>query len=133
MNAVVVQCDALGASLHYGAGAGAEPTASAVAADVVDVVRAMAVAPADRIPPLAFQDNGMAQTPILAMADVQTAYYLRLSVKDEVGVLAEITGIFGNEGISIEALLQKPHEQNSQATIIMLTKIAKEAQLNKAV
>ncbi len=132
MNAVLVHCDALGASLHYGAGAGAEPTASAVVADIVDVARALTSDPSNRIPHLAFQEGDMADTPILDMGEVETAYYLRLNVKDQPGVLADITGIFGDADISIEALLQKPHPQDGQATVIMLTKVTKESQLSGA-
>ena len=107
MNAVLVQGDAVGPTLYYGAGAGAEATASAVVADIVDVVRALTADPENRVPHLAFQPDQLSDLPILPMEEVETAYYLRLQVEDRPGVLADITRIFGEAGISIEAVLQK--------------------------
>ncbi len=133
MNAVLVQGDAVGPTLYYGAGAGAEATASAVVADIVDVVRAMTADPGNRVPHLAFQPDQLSDLPILPMDEVETAYYLRLQVEDRPGVLADITRIFGEAGISIEAVLQKePAEGQSSVTLIMLTQRAKEQSLNQA-
>ncbi len=122
MNAILVQGDAVGPMLFYGAGAGAEPTASAVVADLVDVVRALTSDPENRVPHLAFQANALADIPISPMADIETAYYLRMQVVDRPGVLADVTRILGDAGISIEALWQKeapPH--SSSVPIILLT------------
>ncbi len=133
MNAVLVQGDAVGPTLYYGAGAGAEATASAVVADIVDVVRALTADPENRVPHLAFQPDQLSEHPILAMADVETAYYLRLQVEDRPGVLADITRIFGEAGISIEAVLQKePAEGQSNVSLIMLTQCVKEQSMNEA-
>lgn len=133
MNAVLVQGDAVGPTLYYGAGAGADATASAVVADIVDVVRAMTADPGNRVPHLAFQPDQLSDLPILEMDDVETAYYLRLQVEDRPGVLADITRIFGEAGISIEAVLQKePTEGQSNVTLIMLSQRAKEKSLNEA-
>jgi homoserine dehydrogenase len=107
MNAVLVKADAVGPTLYYGAGAGSEPTASAVVADVVDVVRALTTDPENRVPHLAFQPHELSDDSILAMDEVETAYYLRMQAIDKPGVLAEVTKILGNSGISIEAILQK--------------------------
>ncbi len=107
MNAVLVKCDAVGPTLYYGAGAGSEPTASAVVADVIDVVRALTTDPENRVPHLAFQPDALSDIDILPMEEVETAYYLRLKVVDKPGVLAEVTRILGDAGISIEAILQK--------------------------
>ena len=106
MNAVLVQADAVGVTLNYGAGAGAEPTASAVVADLVDVTRLHTADPENRVPHLAFQPNALASTPILPMSEVRTSYYLRLQVLDQPGVLADITRILADRSISIEAFLQ---------------------------
>ncbi|HUP06217.1 MAG TPA: homoserine dehydrogenase [Caldimonas sp.] len=108
MNAVMVQADAVGTTLYYGKGAGAEPTASAVIADLVDVTRLHTADPHHRVPHLAFQPGAMQDTPILPIAAVVTAFYLRLVVADQAGVLARITGILAGLGISIDALLQRP-------------------------
>ena len=133
MNAVLVQGDAVGPTLYYGAGAGAEATASAVVADIVDVVRALTSDPENRVPHLAFQPDQLSDLPILAMDDVETAYYLRMQVEDRPGVLADITRIFGEAGISIEAVLQKePAEGQTNVSLIMLTQRAKEKSLNGA-
>ena len=122
MNAILVQGDAVGATLYYGAGAGAEPTASAVVADLVDVTRLHTADPEHRVPHLAFQPDSLAATPILPISEVRTAYYLRLRVADRPGVLADITRILADGDISIGAFLQKePGEGEKQTDIIMLT------------
>ena len=107
MNAVLVMGDAVGPTLYYGAGAGDEPTASAVVADLVDVVRVLTSDPENRVPHLAFQPGALSDIPILPMAEVQTAYYLRMQADDRPGVLADVTRILGDAGISIEAIIQK--------------------------
>ena len=122
MNAVLVQGDAVGATLYYGKGAGAEPTASAVIADLVDITRLATADPEHRVPHLAFQPNAMADTPILPMSEVTTSYYLRMRVADKPGVLADVTRILADSAISIDAMLQKePAEGETQTDIIMLT------------
>ena len=122
MNAVVVHGDAVGTTLYYGKGAGAEPTASAVIADLVDITRLHTADPDHRVPHLAFQPGSMQSTPILAMADVVTAYYLRLVVADRAGVLARITGILADNDISIDAVLQRESgEGEKQTDLIILT------------
>jgi len=134
MNAVLVQADALGPSLYYGAGAGAEPTASAVVADVVDVVRALTVDPENRVPHLAFQPDALSDLPVLAMDQVETAYYLRLSAEDQPGVMADVSRILSEQGISIEALLQKEAaEGETQVPIILLTHVVLEQKMNAAI
>ncbi len=134
MNAVLVMADKLGPSLYYGAGAGADPTASAVVADIVDVARDLTTDPDNRVPHLAFQPDRINDTPILSMEDVVTAYYLRMSAQDKPGVMADITRIMGEAGISIEAILQKePAAGASTANIIMLTQRIREAQMNQAI
>ena len=134
MNAVLVKGDAVGPTLYYGAGAGSEPTASAVVADVVDVVRALTTDPENRVPHLAFQPNELSDLPILGMEDVETAYYLRMQVADELGVMAEITRILADSGISIEAIQQKePAEGDTQVSLIMLTHEVLERQMNQAI
>ncbi len=133
MNAVLVQGDAVGPTLYYGAGAGAEATASAVVADIVDVVRTMTSDPENRVPHLAFQPDQLSDLPILPVDEIVTAYYLRLQVEDRPGVLADITRIFGEAGISIEAVLQKePAEGQSNVSLIMLTQRVKEKSMNAA-
>jgi homoserine dehydrogenase len=134
MNAVVVQGDAVGATLYYGKGAGAEPTASAVIADLVDVTRMHTADPEHRVPHLAFQPNAMADLKILPMDEVQTSYYLRLRVADKPGVLADITRILADEQISIDAVIQKePGEGEDQADLIMLTHLTREKRINAAI
>jgi len=134
MNAVLVQADAVGPTLYYGAGAGAEPTASAVVADLVDVARTMTVDSENRVPHLAFQPDSLSDLPILGMDDVETSYYLRLCASDEAGVMANITRILGDSGISIEAVIQKePPEGEQQVPIIMLTRRVREQQMNTAI
>ncbi len=134
MNAVLVNGDAVGPTLYYGAGAGAEPTASAVVADVVDVVRTLTADPENRVPHLAFQPDALSDLPVLSMDEVETAYYLRLTVNDRPGVLADVTRILGDGGISIEAILQKePAEGVRNASVIMLTHRVSEAKMNEAI
>ena len=133
MNAVLIMADKLGPSLYYGAGAGADPTASAVVADIIDVTRTLTADPYNRVPHLAFQPDRINDTPILAMDEVETAYYLRLSAEDKPGVMADITRIMGESGISIEAILQKePARGETTANIILLTQRIREAQMNQA-
>ncbi|MDH3691573.1 MAG: homoserine dehydrogenase [Gammaproteobacteria bacterium] len=133
MNALVVKGDAVGETLHYGAGAGAEPTASAVVADLVDVVRVLTSDPNNRVPHLAFQPGALADLPILPMADVKTAYYLRMNALNRAGVLAEITRILGDLEISIEAVLQKrSREGESTVPVIMLTQPTLERYMDQA-
>jgi homoserine dehydrogenase len=134
MNAILVKGDAVGATLYYGAGAGAEPTASAVVADLVDVTRMHTADPEHRVPHLAFQPDRMANTPILAMEEVETSYYLRLRVLDRPGVLADITRILADLSISIDAMVQKePSEGQEQVDIIMLTHLTQEKNVNSAI
>jgi homoserine dehydrogenase len=134
MNAVLVKADALGPSLYYGAGAGAEPTGSAVVADLVDVVRALTSDPENRVPHLAFQPDALSNIPILSMDDVSTVYYLRIHVQDRPGVLADVTNIFANHNISIEAIIQKEPQTNiASVPIIILTHEVVEKNMNKAI
>lgn len=134
MNAVLVKGDAVGPTLYYGAGAGAEPTASAVVADLVDVVRTLTSDPENRVPHLAFQADALVDLPILPMEEVETAYYLRMQAQDRPGVLAEVTRILGDLQISIEAILQKePAPGASDVPIIMLTHRVRERQMNEAI
>jgi homoserine dehydrogenase len=134
MNAVLVKGDAVGATMYYGAGAGAEPTASAVVADLVDVTRMHTADPKHRVPHLAFQPDALTDTPILPMSEVQTSYYLRLRAFDKPGVLADITRILADSGISIDAMLQKePSEGEEQVDIIMLTHETVEKHINAAI
>ena len=134
MNAVLVQGDAVGPTLYYGAGAGDEPTASAVVADIVDVVRVLTSDPENRVPHLAFQPDSLSDLPILKMEDVETSYYLRMQVKDQAGVLADVTRILADKGISIEAIIQKePKDDSTEANVIMLTHTVIEKQMNEAI
>jgi homoserine dehydrogenase len=138
MNAVLVTGDAVGPTLYYGAGAGAEATASSVVADIVDVVRTLTSDPENRVPHLAFQANALSDAAILPMEEVVTAYYLRLRAEDKPGVLAEVTRILGEREISIEAILQKEPKgvtkgETPQATIIMLTHEVLERNMNQAI
>ena len=134
MNAVLVKGDAVGATLYYGAGAGAEPTGSAVVADVIDVVRALTSDPENRVPHLAFQANALADIPVLDSGDFETAYYLRLNAEDKSGVLADVTRILADCDISIEAILQKPPAKNETIVpIILLTQVTQEHKLNAAI
>jgi homoserine dehydrogenase len=134
MNAVLVKGDAVGPTLYYGAGAGAEPTASAVVADIVDVVRTLTTDPENRVPHLAFQPDALSDIPILPMDEVETAYYLRMNAADKPGVLAEVANILGSKGISIEAMIQKePAKEGSNADLIMLTQKVIEKNMNEAI
>ena len=134
MNAVLVQGDAVGATLYYGKGAGAEPTASAVSADLVDITRLATADPEHRVPHLAFQPDAMVDTPILPMSEVTTGYYLRMHVADKLGVLADVTRILADATISIDAMLQKePAEGEQQTDIIMLTHQTKEKNVDVAI
>jgi homoserine dehydrogenase len=133
MNAVLVKADAVGQTLYYGAGAGAEPTASAVVADLVDVTRLHTADPESRVPHLAFQPDQLSDVPILPMEEVETAYYLRLRVLDRPGVLADITRILADLSISIDAMVQKePEAGEEQVDIIMLTHRTQEKNVNAA-
>jgi homoserine dehydrogenase len=134
MNAILVKGDAVGQTMYYGAGAGAEPTASAVVADLVDVARTMTVDPEHRVPHLAFQPDQLSDIAILPMGEVETSYYLRLRVQDKPGVLADITRILADLGISIDAMVQKePHEGEVFVNIIMLTHRTIEKHVNAAI
>ena len=134
MNAVLVKADAVGPTLYYGAGAGAEPTASAVVADIIDVVRTLTVDPENRVPHLAFQPGALSDLPILDIEDVETAYYLRMQADDKPGVLADVTDILGSMEISIEAILQKePAAGAAEASIMMLTHVVREKSMNAAI
>ncbi len=134
MNAVLVQGDAVGATLYYGKGAGSEPTASAVIADLVDITRLASADPGHRVPYLAFQPDELADTPILPMAEVTTSYYLRMRVADKPGVLAEVTRILADASISIGAMLQKEAgEGETQTDLIILTHETREKQIDAAI
>lgn len=133
-NAVLVQSDAVGATLYYGAGAGAGPTASAVVADVVDLVRLLTDASIGRhVPHLAFQPDALADTPILPADQMTTAYYLRLDAADEPGVLADVAGILSRAGINIDAILQKPEQTAGRVPVILLTQPVVESRMNQAI
>jgi homoserine dehydrogenase len=134
MNAVLVKGDAVGASLYYGRGAGAEATASAVVADLVDVTRMLTSDPEQRVPHLAFQPDQLRDTPILPMGKVETAYYLRLSAYDRPGVMADVTRILADSGISIDAMLQKEAEEGEDVVdVIILTHRCIEEDANIAI
>ena len=134
MNAVLIEADAVGPTLYYGAGAGSEPTASAVVADLIDVVRAITTDPQNRVPHLAFQADSLIDIPVLNISEVETAYYLRMSVKNRPGVMAAIATIFAESDISIDTILQKGHRRpNENITIIMLTQNTLESNVIKAV
>ena len=133
MNAVLVKGDAVGATMYYGAGAGSQPTASAVVADLVDVTRLVTADPEQRVPHLAFQPDRLAKDPILPIGEVQTSYYLRMRVKDRPGVLADVTRILADSRISIDAMVQKePGEGEQRVDIVMLTHLAVEKNVNAA-
>ena len=134
MNAVLVQGDAVGPTLYYGAGAGAEPTASAVVADIIDTVRTIDAPLEHKVPLLGFQNEAMRDTPVLGIDDVETAYYLRMQADDQPGVLAEVSDTFAKNSISIEAVVQKePASGESSVKLIMLTQKCLESQVNKAI
>lgn len=137
MNAVMAHGDAVGTTLYYGKGAGSEPTASAVIADLVDITRLHTADAAQRVPHLAFQPDAISNTPVLPMSDVVTSYYLRLRVADEAGVLAKVTGLLAEAGISIDAVLQREADEISgeaatQTDVIILTHDCVEAKMNAA-
>ncbi len=138
MNAVMVHGDAVGTTLYYGKGAGAEPTASAVIADLVDITRLHAADAAQRVPHLAFHPDAMSDLRVLPMSEVVTSYYLRLRVADEAGVLAQVTGIVANAGISIDAVLQREADEvggegSTQTDLIILTHDTREGTMNEAI
>ncbi len=134
MNAVLIKGDAVGPTLYYGAGAGAEPTASAVVADLVDVVRTLTSDPENRVPHLAFQPDALTDLRVLPMEEVKTAYYLRLQAADRPGVLADVASILGDRGISIEAVVQKEPLPDVQfVPLILLTHRVSERQMNEAI
>lgn len=134
MNAVVVKGDAVGPTLYYGAGAGAEPTASAVVADLVDVARMASAASEQRVPHLAFQPDQMMDLPVLPIAQISSAYYLRMRALDKPGVLAEVTKILGDRDISIDAMMQKePADNETEADIVILTHVTVEHNMNQAI
>ncbi|MCB1910911.1 MAG: homoserine dehydrogenase [Zoogloeaceae bacterium] len=134
MNAVLVQADAVGPTLYYGKGAGAEPTASAVIADLVDITRLHTADPEHRVPHLAFQPDQMVDLPVLPIEEAETACYLRMRVEDQPGALADITRILADNGISIDAMLQRePEEGEAQTDIIILTHRSIEGRINAAV
>jgi len=139
MNAVMVQGDAVGTTLYYGKGAGSEPTASAVIADLVDVTRLHTADPQNRVPHLAFQPHAMSDLAVLPMSEVVTSYYLRLRVADEAGVLAQVTGILAGAGISIDAVLQREADEVGgdgtvpQTDLIILTHDIREGTMNEAI
>jgi homoserine dehydrogenase len=134
MNAVQVMGDAIGTTLYYGKGAGAEPTASAVIADLVDVTRLQTADPDHRVPHLAFQPGSVVNTTVLPMGEITTSYYLRLRVADVTGVLADITRILADNGISIDAMLQREADDGeNQTDLIMLTHETKEKRILTAI
>lgn len=132
MNAVLVDGDAVGQTMYYGAGAGAEPTASAVVADIVDVVRTLTADRDNRVPHLAFQPSELSDAPVLPVEEIETAYYLRMQALEQPGVLAQVTNILGEKGINIEAVIQKEtHEE--QVPVIILTQRVQEQKMNEAI
>jgi homoserine dehydrogenase len=133
MNAVLVRGDAVGQTLYYGKGAGEEPTASAVVADLVDVTRLHTADPEHRVPHLAFQPDAMSDTPILSIEDVVTSYYLRMTVADQPGVLADIARVLADAGISIGSMIQQPSDADGSADLIFLTHQALERNINIAI
>jgi len=132
-NAVLVQSQPVGATLYYGSGAGAGPTASSIVADIVDVVRSLGCDNSTFVPHLAFQPHAITDTPILPMDDVVTSYYLRLTANDRPGVLADVTRILSVHAISIEAILQKPAHEAGSVPVIILTKPVQEREMNMAI
>ena len=138
MNAVVVHGDAVGTTLYYGKGAGSEPTASAVIADLVDITRLHTADPLNRVPHLAFQPNAMSDVAVLPMSEVVTSYYLRLRVADEAGVLAQVTGLLANAGVSIDAVLQREADEvggegATSTDLIILTHDIREGTMNDVI
>ena len=138
MNAVLVQADAVGSTMYYGKGAGSEPTASAVIADLVDITRLHTADPLNRVPHLAFQPDAMSDLPVLPMSEVVTSFYLRLRVADEAGVLTQVTGLVAAAGISIDAVLQREADQvggegATSTDLIILTHDVREGTMNDAI
>lgn len=134
MNAIVIKGDAVGPSLYYGAGAGAEPTASAVVADLIDVARALTSDPENRVPHLAFQADSLVDIPVLPPSQFKTAYYLRLNAEDKPGTLADVTRILADHHISIEGIIQRePLDDAPAVPIILLTEITMEHEMNAAI
>lgn len=134
MNAVVVKGDAVGPTLYYGAGAGAEPTASAVVADLMDVARLSSATVEQRVPYLAFQPNSVADLPILPISEINSAYYLRMRASDKPGVLAKVTKILADRDISIDAMLQKePQDTETEADIVILTHTTLEKNMDASI
>ena len=134
MNAVLVQADAVGPTLYYGAGAGAEPTGSSVVADIMDVVRVASASVANRVPTLAFQHDALIDTHVLKPEEFQTSFYLRILAEDKPGVMADISIILADESISIEAIVQKePVDDSGKLPIILLTKKIAEGAVNSAI
>ncbi|WP_041067814.1 homoserine dehydrogenase [Thiolapillus brandeum] len=133
MNAVLVKGDAVGSTLYYGAGAGSLPTASAVVADIIDIARTLTTDPGNRVPHLAFQPDELSDLPVQGMDKVETAFYLRLTVEDKPGVLARVTGILGDSGISIEAVKQKePLAGETEVPLVLLTHRVLEGDMDQA-
>jgi homoserine dehydrogenase len=134
MNAILIKGDAAGVTMYYGAGAGSEPTASAVLADVIEVTRLMRAEPEERVPYLAFQPDAISDVSVLPMADVETSYYLRVRVKDQVGVLADIARTLADSGISIDAMLQKgAGDDDNETDIVILTHRTRERNFDAAI
>lgn len=132
VNAVVVQGNAVGTVGFYGRGAGGDPTASAIVADLIDVVRGLGVPAGHQVPALAFQPQAMKPLPLLSIADIESSYYLRVRVADEPGVLKAITGVFAESDISIEAILQKEPRENEDATVALITSVVPERRFDAA-
>lgn len=133
MNAVLVQADAVGTSMYYGKGAGAEPTASAVIADLIDVTRLATVDPYSRVPHLAFHPTELADVPVRPMAEIRTSYYLRVTVQDQLGVMADLTRILADAGISIDAVLQKEPGEKTRTDIVIITHQTREKNVDAAI
>ena len=138
MNAVVVNGDAVGTTLYYGKGAGSEPTASAVIADLVDITRLHTADPLNRVPHLAFQPDAMSDAVVLPMSEVVTSYYLRLRVADQAGVLAQVTGLLAGAGVSIDAVLQREADEvggegATSTDLIILTHDTRDGTMNEVI
>ena len=133
MNAVLIKSDAVGPTLHYGPGAGSEPTASSVIADIIDIARFIDVDSSIRIPALAFHPGHIDALPVLPITEVKTAYYMRMSVQDKTGVLSMVASILSDNGVSIESMVQKPPAEGADyVTLIIMTNVVKEKTLQKA-
>ena len=138
MNAVVVNGDAVGTTLYYGKGAGSEPTASAVIADLVDITRLHTADPEHRVPHLAFQPNAMSNLPVVPLSEVVTSNYLRMRVADQTGVLATVTGLLAGAGVSIDAVLQREADEvggegSTQTDLIILTHDTREGTMDAVI